>query len=381
MVTAGIYMVARSFAIFHASHDARVVVMVVGAATAFMAATIGLTQFDIKRVVAYSTVSQLGYMAFALGVGAWTPAIFHLATHAFFKGLLFLGCGSVIHGMHEEQDMRRMGGLRKYMPITYWTFVVGAAANAGIIPFAGFWSKDEIIVGSWHNGYPIVAIVGLVAAFFTSLYMFRVVFLTFWGEERFDTAQLHPHESPPVMTIPLVLLAAGAAVLGLAIGLPPDKGWIHDFLHPMFSVPGEAAEAAVSNTMTLVFGAISTVIALGGVWIAYQAYVVKSAIFDPEAWAAKLKPAYQLAFNKWYFDEIYEALIIHPAYLFSVFLWQIVDVRVIDGAVNGVATTVGFSASRMRRVQTGFVANYALAIAIGAVVIIGAYFAFDSTLF
>jgi NADH-quinone oxidoreductase subunit L len=183
------------------------------------------------------------------------------------------------------------------------------------------------------------------------------------------------------MTIPLVLLAAGAAVLGLAIGLPPDKGWIHDFLHPMFSVPGEAAEAAVSNTMTLVFGAISTVIALGGVWIAYQAYVVKSAIFDPEAWAAKLKPAYQLAFNKWYFDEIYEALIIHPAYLFSVFLWQIVDVRVIDGAVNGVATTVGFSASRMRRVQTGFVANYALAIAIGAVVIIGAYFAFDSTLF
>ena len=381
MVTAGIYMVARSFAIFHASHDARIVVMIVGATTAFVAATIGITQYDIKRVVAYSTVSQLGYMAFALGVGAWTPAIFHLATHAFFKGLLFLGCGSVIHGMHEEQDMRRMGGLRKYMPITYATFVIGALANAGVIPFAGFWSKDEIIVGSWHNGYPLVAIVGLLAAFFTSLYMFRVVFLTFHGQERFDTATLHPHESPRVMTIPLMLLAVGAAGLGLVIGLPPDSGWIHDFLQPAFSIPGEAAESAVSNTTTAIFGLISTVVALSGIWIAYQAYVKKSEMFSPEAWAAQLKPAYQLAFHKWYVDDIYEALIVHPAYLFSRFLWQIVDVRIIDGAVNGVATTVGFSASRLRRVQTGFVANYALAIALGAVIIIGAFFAFDSTLF
>ena len=396
MVTAGIYMVARSFAIFNASADARLVVAIVGAATAIVAATIGITQFDIKRVVAYSTVSQLGYMAFALGTGAWIPAIFHLVTHAFFKALLFLGSGSVIHGMHEEQDMRRMGGLKKHMPITYWTFLLAALANAGIFPLAGFWSKDEVLLGSWAGGYPIITVIGFVAAFFTALYMFRVVFLTFHGEERFDVARVRPHESPRIMTYPLILLAIPTVLLGAIIGWPPEKGPIHTFLEPNFptaqigGVVGEAPAAAEgttaaaegpSTTETVFFAVLSTLVAGGGILVAYLAYIARSPVFNPRRWAERFKPLYALFFNKWYFDEIYEALIIHPAYLFSRFLWQIVDARVIDGAVNGVASSVGFTSGRLRRVQTGFVANYALAIAIGAVVIIGAYFAFASNLF
>jgi NADH-quinone oxidoreductase subunit L len=210
-------------------------VAIVGAATAVVAATIGITQYDIKKVIAYSTVSQLGYMVFALGVGAWVPAIFHLFTHAFFKGLLFLGAGSVIHGMHDEQDMRGMGNLKKYMPITYWTFLIGSLANAGLFPFAGFWSKDETIVGAWAEGHPFVAIAGLVAAFGTALYMMRVVYLTFHGTERFDPTKVHPHDPPWSMKAPLILLAIPAAIAGLVVGLPPDKGWIHDFLEPVFA--------------------------------------------------------------------------------------------------------------------------------------------------
>ena len=212
MVTAGIYLIARAHPIVEQSQTAMWVIATIGALTAFMAATIAITQNDIKRVVAYSTVSQLGYMAFALGTGAWISAIFHLMTHAFFKGLLFLGCGSVIHGMHEEQNIQKMGGLRKYMPITFWTFMAGSLANAGVVPFAGFWSKDELIAGAWTSSvFPnwgkVIAIVGLVSAFLTAFYMFRLVFLTFYGKPRFDEHEVHPHESGPAMTIPLVLLA------------------------------------------------------------------------------------------------------------------------------------------------------------------------------
>src|SRR5680860_1676837 len=222
MVTAGIYMVARSYTIFISSETAMLFVTVIGAFTAFMAATIALTQNDIKRIVAYSTLSQLGYMAFALGTGAWVAAIFHLMTHAFFKGLLFLGCGSVIHGMHEEQDMRYMGGLRKYMPITFWTFLIASLANAGVIPLAGFWSKDEIILGAWISDSSfgkVASIIGLASAFLTALYMFRLVFVVFFGKERFDTDHVHPHESGPWMTIPLVLLAIPSALIGF-LGFP-----------------------------------------------------------------------------------------------------------------------------------------------------------------
>jgi NADH-quinone oxidoreductase subunit L len=377
MVTAGVFMMARSYPILEASASAMEVVAIVGAATAVVAATIGITQFDIKKVIAYSTVSQLGYMVFALGVGAWVPAIFHLVTHAFFKGLLFLGAGSVIHGMHDEQDMRGYGNLKKYMPVTYWTFLAAALANAGLFPFAGFWSKDETIVGAWAEGHPFVAIAGLAAAFGTALYMLRVVYLTFHGTERFDPTKVHPHDPPWSMKAPLILLAIPSVIAGLVIGLPPDKGWIHDFLGPVFAQGKAPVEVAGSTT--LIFAIISTLIVLAGIGIAYFAYV--GGRISPREWARRLGPAYDLAFRRWYFDEIYEKLIIHPLYLLSIFMWRVVDVEVIDGTVNGVATAVSFTSERWRRAQTGLVSNYALAIGLGTVIIVGAFLVFGSSLF
>ncbi len=378
MVTAGIYMVARNYTIYIQSESAMMVVAIVGAFTAFMAATIALTQNDIKRVVAYSTVSQLGYMAFALGTGAWVAAIFHLMTHAFFKGLLFLGCGSVIHGMHEEQDMRKMGGLRKYMPVTFWTFLIGSLANAGVVPLAGFWSKDEIIVGAWISdssfGKP-AAIIGLAAAFLTALYMFRLVFLVFFGKERFDTEHIHPHESGAWMAIPLVLLAIPSVLIGF-VGFPPEDGPFHHFLHHAF----ELVEVHhVSMTTTWTFGIISTVVALGGIFIAWLAYI-RGAI-NPAAVRERFEGTYQFLYNKWYFDELYDATIVQPLRRFSMFLWKVVDEGIIDAAVNGVATGIAAISQRVRHVQTGLVANYALAIAIGMVLLVGVYLAAFSDLF
>jgi NADH-quinone oxidoreductase subunit L len=375
MVTAGIFMVARAYPIVSASPDAMMVIAIVGAATAFIAATIAVTQFDIKRVVAYSTVSQLGFMVFALGVGAWMAAIFHLVTHAFFKGLLFLGAGSVIHGMHEDQDMRRMGGLKKHMPKTYWTFLIGAAANAGIIPLAGFWSKDEIIVGAWLADRPIIMVVGMVTAFFTSLYMFRAVFMTFHGEERFDAENVHPHDPSWWMAGPLVILAFFAAVVGF-IGFPPEDGWFHHFIEPVF--PG-MPHPHVSLTTILLFAAISTAIALAGLGVAWATYVKRS--IDPASIAERLGPLYRLAYNKWYFDEIYERVIVQPLYRFSVFLWSFFDQEVIDGAVNGVGEIVLYTSERWRRLQTGLIANYVMAIALGTVIIVGIYLVVGSNLF
>jgi len=378
MVTAGIYMVARSYTIFISSETAMLVVTVIGAFTAFMAATIALTQNDIKRVVAYSTLSQLGYMVFALGTGAWVAAIFHLMTHAFFKGLLFLGCGSVIHGMHEEQDIQKMGGLRKYMPITFWTFLIGALANAGIIPLAGFWSKDEIILGTWISDSVIgkpVAIVGLVAAFLTALYMFRLVFLVFFGKERFDVSRIHPHESGRWMTVPLVVLAVASVFAGF-VGFPPEDGWFHHFLHHSF----EFVEVHhVTMTQTVTFGVISTVVAVGGIFVAYLTY--HRGTISAKAMAERFPAVYNVLFRKWYFDELYGKVFVQPLSRFSVFLWKVVDVDVIDAAVNGVATGLSASSQRLRQVQTGLVANYALAIALGMVVIVGVYLAGFSNLF
>jgi NADH-quinone oxidoreductase subunit L len=378
MVTAGIYMVARSYTIFISSETAMLVVTVIGAFTAFMAATIALTQNDIKRVVAYSTLSQLGYMVFALGTGAWVAAIFHLMTHAFFKGLLFLGCGSVIHGMHEEQDIQKMGGLRKYMPITFWTFLIGALANAGIIPLAGFWSKDEIILGTWISDSVIgkpVAIVGLAAAFLTALYMFRLVFLVFFGKERFDVSRIHPHESGRWMTVPLVVLAVASVFAGF-VGFPPEDGWFHHFLHHSF----EFVEVHhVTMTQTVTFGVISTVVAVGGIFVAYLTY--HRGTISAKAMAERFPAVYNVLFRKWYFDELYGKVFVQPLSRFSVFLWKVVDVDVIDAAVNGVATGLSASSQRLRQVQTGLVANYALAIALGMVVIVGVYLAGFSNLF
>ncbi len=235
MVNAGVYMVARSYPLFIHSHAAMLVVMGIGAFTAIYAAGIALTQNDIKKVIAYSTVSQLGYMFMALGAGAWAAGIFHLFTHGFFKGLLFLGAGSVIHAMGGEQDMRKMGGLRKLLPVTYWTMIVGALANAGIFPLAGFFSKDEILGADFNAGYWFIWIVGIITAFLTAFYMFRLIFMTFHNQSRADAeTQAHIHESPRVMSVPLVLLAIPAALAGIVAGWPPDGGWIHKFLEPVF---------------------------------------------------------------------------------------------------------------------------------------------------
>ena len=378
MVTAGVYMVARNYTIFINSETAMLVVAIVGSFTAVMAATIALAQNDIKKVVAYSTVSQLGYMVFALGTGAWVAAIFHLMTHAFFKGLLFLGCGSIIHGMHDEQDMRNMGGLRKHMPLTFWTFLIASLANAGVIPLAGFWSKDEIIVGAWvsDSAYGKVAsILGLVAAFLTALYMFRLVFNVFFGKERFDTNKVHPHESGPWMALPLVVLAVLSVVAGF-VGFPPEDGPFHHFIEGAFE---HVHPHHVSMTMTLVFGAISTAVALGGIAVAYLAYQKRT--IDVRALAEKYQGLYQFLLNKWYLDEFYEVFFVQPFRAFATFLWKIVDVGVIDAAVNGVAFGIGAISQRLRHVQTGLVANYALAIALGMAILLGVYLAGFSNLF
>lgn len=442
MVTAGIYMVARTHVIYMSSETAMTVVAIIGGFTAFMAASIALTQNDIKRVVAFSTLSQLGYMALALGTGAWIPAIFHLMTHAFFKALLFLGAGSVIHGMHDEQDIRKMGGLRKYMPLTFWTFLIGSLANAGLVPFAGFWSKDEIIVGSWVSGTmhgKVLAIVALAAAFMTALYMFRLVFIVFFGKERFDTAHVHPHESGGWMALPLVVLAIPSIVIGF-VGFPPEKGPFQKFLEPVFYGEGgeehaaasriastepqlyvlaedhATAEAAatddhaastdehattdehggeeghavnalgyptaphhVTSGQTWAFGIISSIVALSGIVFAWLTYI--RGTISAEAMSQRFPWLYDFLLNKWYWDEIYQACIVQPLYAFSQFLWRVVDVKIIDGTVNGVAAGIGAISQRLRHVQTGLVTNYAFAIALGMVLLIGIYLAGFSSLF
>jgi NADH-quinone oxidoreductase subunit L len=407
MVTAGIYLIVRAHVFYENAPTAMLVVALIGAFTSFMAATIAVAQNDIKRVIAYSTLSQLGYMAMGAGVGAFIPAIFHLVTHAFFKGCLFLGAGSVIHGMHEEQNIQNMGGLRRWMPITFWTFLVASLANAGLIPFAGFWSKDEIILGAWITDQipipigQILAIVGLVTAFFTAYYMFRLVFLVFTGEPRFNPAEVHPHESPLSMVAPLVLLAIPSVVLGFWIGWPPEAGAIHTFLEPVFAdaeegtsegdvvaslymvqdeshaegEEGAAAEHHVSNETIIAFGVASTIAALAGIGLAYATYSART-IEAPEERASAL---YRFLRDKWRWDELYDKAIVRPLSALADGLWRVVDVRIIDGAVNGVGYGIG--ALSQRHVQTGLVTNYALAIALGMVVLVALYLGWSSNLF
>jgi NADH-quinone oxidoreductase subunit L len=413
MVTAGIYLIVRTHIFFEVSTTAALVVALIGGFTAFMAATIAIAQNDIKRVVAYSTLSQLGYMALGAGVGAFIPAIFHLVTHAFFKALLFLGAGSVIHGMREEQNIQNMGGLRRFMPVTFWTFLIASLANAGLIPFAGFWSKDEIILGAWiTDAIPItigqiLAAVALVTAFITAYYMFRLVFLVFTGEPRFDAAHVHPHESPLSMTVPLVLLAIPSAIAGLWIGLPPEAGQIHTFLEPVFAGHEEAAEGDevaslytvadvpaplaaqeehaeeagaaegehhVSQQTIIAFAVISTIAAAGGILLAWLTYV-RGVVPAPSG------ELYRFLRDKWRWDELYAGVIVRPMSAFADWLWRVIDVGIIDGIVNGVAGGIGAVAQRVRHVQTGLVTNYALAIALGMVVLVGIYLGLTSTLF
>jgi NADH-quinone oxidoreductase subunit L len=368
MVTAGVYMVARCSALYVLAPISLTVVAAVGALTALYAATIGMAQFDIKRVLAYSTVSQLGYMFLACGVGAFVSGIFHLMTHAFFKALLFLGSGSVMHGLHGELDMRYMGGLKKHMPITYWTFLLATLAIAGIFPFAGFFSKDEILFNSLVSGHLLFWGIATVAAFVTAFYMFRAVFMTFHGESRVDP-HLHPHEAPPVMTIPLMLLALLSTVGGF-VGFPIIKGAhkFSEFLSPAITTPAHV-EAHYPMSFEIGMMIFSMLVAAAGIYTAYRMYLLKPEL--PTKVAERFRLAYDLIFHKYYVDEIYDATIVEPVKKGSDFLWLGVDDKVVDGAVNGSAGTIAWLSAHLRKLETGFLQNYALAILLGVVLIAG----------
>jgi NADH-quinone oxidoreductase subunit L len=378
MVTAGVYMVARANPLFSESSTALLVVGAIGGFTAFFAATIGLAQNDIKRVLAYSTVSQLGYMFLALGVGAYVAAIFHLLTHAFFKALLFLGSGSVIHAMSGEQDMRKMGALRKKIPWTYWTFMMATLAISGIPIWAGFFSKDEILWKAYSHGTTygtVLYVLGASAALLTAFYMFRLVFMTFHGKSRVEPeAAHHLHESPWNMVVPLVVLAVFSTIAGFA-GVPEVWGgsnWIHHVLGPVFGHGHVSAEAAhASIHLERMMAAISVTIAMAGILLAWLMYIVSPGL--PKKVASSLGGLYRAVLNKWYFDELYDAIFVNPCKRFGTFLWELIDAGLIDGIVNGVAGVVNFVGERIRRLQTGHVENYALFLIIGIVVILGFY--------
>jgi NADH-quinone oxidoreductase subunit L len=375
MVTAGVYMVARSAAIYDRAPGALLVVAVVGAFTAIFAASIGLVQTDIKKVLAYSTVSQLGYMFLACGAGAYAAGVFHLMTHAFFKALLFLAAGSVIHGMGGLQDIRKMGGLRHHMPWTYRTFLVGTIAIAGIPPLAGFFSKDAVLWGAWnHTPYGrVLWIVGVVAALFTSFYMFRLLILTFYGEPRYTEHDVHHvHESPASMLIPLIVLAFFSITAGW-IGIPAALGGgnqIEHFIAESHEPPAAETEAAAEHTSTeLLLMGVSTAAAVAGLLLAYLFYVARPEL--PQRLAGKVHAMYSIMVNKYYVDELYDMIIVWPVVRASRdFLWKFVDASVIDGAVNGVGTLVRGSAAGLRRMQTGYVRTYAVWILLGGVAIV-----------
>jgi NADH-quinone oxidoreductase subunit L len=374
MVTAGIFMVARLSPLFNLSPVAMDVVALVGGTTAIFAATIALTQNDIKRIVAYSTVSQLGYMMMACGLGAYVAGIFHLLTHGAFKALLFLCCGSVIHALAGEQDLRRMGGLKGHLPITYWTFYIGALALAGIPPFAGFFSKDEILWKTFMAGTAgrLLWIIGLITAFMTAFYIFRLIFSVFHGPTRVEPkAASHLHESPAVMTVPLLILAGLSAVVGFA-GIPVHGlNFIEHFLSPVLAGPGVHAEGAEGGELFVLLMVLSVLAGLLGWGTAYYFYVMQPGL--PSRLAVRLQGLYQLSFNKWYVDELYDRIFVRPTVDLARWLWDILDVRVIDRAVNGVGWVTEAWARGLRLMQSGQLQHYALVMVLGAFVIISMY--------
>ena len=377
MVTAGVYLVARSMPLFAAAGPSLAVVGVVGAITAIFAATIALVQFDIKRVMAYSTVSQLGYMFLALGVGAPVAAIFHLATHAFFKALLFLGSGSVIHGLGGEQDMRKMGGLRRKLPVTYWTMLLAGGALAALPPLAGFWSKDEIVAAAFLGGYPVLWAVGILTAVLTAFYVTRAMWLTFHGEPRDHHLYDHAHESPAVMTLPLAALAVGTVVLGVAIGFPPETGFIHRFLGPAVEVEGIVEHVPEAATI-LVLAAISVAAGVLGILVGLSMYVRHRP--DPAAVSRAAGPLYRVLVNKYFIDELYDRRIVEAFRAAFGAMWAF-DVHVIDGLANRLGWLAATGGSSLRRAQTGIVGNYALTIVAGLLVILVVYGGYASGLF
>ncbi len=387
MVTAGVYMIARLSVLFDMAPMTGNVIATVGAATAFFAATIGTTQFDIKKVLAYSTVSQLGFMFIAMGVGAYATGVFHLMTHAFFKACLFLGSGSVIHAMHHEQDMRKMGGLKKWMPITYLTYLISTFAIAGFPPFSGFFSKDEILWKAFSGDHKIVWFVAVCAAAMTAFYMFRSVFMTFWGENRSDAhTREHLHESPWLMTVPLGVLAFLALFSGF-LNIPHAlKGGANfdAWLAPVVEHGGHGGhgDAHHFDIVEYLLMGFSVLVAFAGAWLAYAMYVTKSIAPERFADIAAGRP-YRTIFNKYYVDEFYDAVVIRGvmglAGISSWFdsnivdgivngaawvvrmlsqLYGLIDHYIVDGAVNGVATVTSFVGGRVRRLQTGNINAY-----------------------
>ncbi|PYR05070.1 MAG: NADH-quinone oxidoreductase subunit L [Acidobacteria bacterium] len=381
MVTAGVYMIGRNAVLFGHAPLTLKIVAVIGVATAFFAGTIGLVQNDIKRVLAYSTVSQLGYMFLAMGVGAYAAGIFHLYTHAFFKALLFLGSGAVIHALAGEQDLRRMGGLKRDLPVTYWTFLIGAIAISGVPGFAGFFSKDEILAKTFESGHTLLWGVGLLTSLLTAIYMFRVVYLAFHGkpaavprpahpEEEEPAAQAHAHshlhDAPPAMALVLIVLAAGSVLAGY-VGL---GGRFEHFLEPSFAPQTAKAAADGGTGMTLMI--VSIVVAFAGIGIATY-YFLKNCR-AAAVMAARFAGLRLVLQNKYYVDEIYDATVVQPIRIVSEDgLWKTIDVRLIDGAVNGVGETVGGASEVLRRVQTGSVRAYAASLLLGVVLVLGYY--------
>jgi NADH-quinone oxidoreductase subunit L len=377
MVTAGVYMIARMNPLFSRAPFAMFVVALVGALTAFYAATIGLVQTDIKKVLAYSTVSQLGYMFLGLGVGAYASGVFHLMTHAFFKGLLFLAAGSVIHAMGGDQEMPHMGGLRSKIPITFWTMFIATFAITGIPGFAGFFSKDQILdaARSGPTANIWLWLLGLIAAGLTSFYMFRLIFLTFFGKPRYDEHEVHVHESPRNMTVPLIFLAILSTIGGwvAAPHLVGGTDYFEKFLHPVFTAYAPtgaetALEAAEPAGMMLLHALIGwpVLIALAGLLLAWWFYIKNPQM--PKKLAESLRAPYGLVLHKYYVDELYNAAIIRPLLWISTnVLWHGLDETVIDGTVNGVARVARESGSELREIQSGNARSYATWVVIGAV--------------
>jgi NADH-quinone oxidoreductase subunit L len=371
MVTAGVYVVARSNLLFIHAPTAMYVVAIVGCATAFFAATIGLVQSDIKKVLAYSTVSQLGYMFLGCGVGAFSAGVFHLMTHAFFKALLFLSAGSVIHAMGGEQDMWHMGGLWSKIKVTAWCMLFGTIAIAGFFPFAGFFSKDAILFGAfqYEHGGKILYAIGLTAAILTSFYMFRLIWLTFFGAPRYDEHHVHVHESPKSMTVPLMILAALSAVGGW-LALPALWGgsnYFSDFLQPMMGSTEETAGGSV-HTLELILSGVAIIAATLGLLAAWRMYAKGAKRGTSEG-------LHKVLYNKYYVDEIYQAAIIGPlVWLSRNIFWKIVDAGAIDGTVNGIAHGAASIGDLTRRTQSGNTRSYAVWVIVGAIVIFGVIF-------
>ena len=366
MVTAGIYMITRANMLFSASELTQHIIAIVGISTALLSATIAIKQNDIKKVLAYSTVSQLGYMFLGLGVGAYSGAVFHVITHACFKALLFLGAGSVIHAMHHEQDIRKMGGLKAKLPITHLTFLLGCIAIAGVPPFSGFFSKDEILAAAFAKS-PIYWALGVMGAAMTAFYMFRLYATTFLGQFRGTHEQEHHlHESPAAMTLPLILLAIASVIAG-ALGIPALMGGNHWLAHQLIPIIGEQHEAHLSHSTEWALMGISVSIALIALFIAIGRYK-KQIDAEPQTSLGKFLQ------NKWYIDELYNNVIVEPLNKLAGFLKEVMEKKVIDGAVNGTGKLVQYSARQIRLIQSGQVGYYILFMVLSLVLMIILWF-------